>query len=91
MSLRNDKLSWNHHKEVAFLKKTSRPDAGKRHYGDGLYKEAEGVLGIPKGTLQNLKSISDQFEISRRREILSWGHHYEVASLKKTSRPDVGK
>ena len=56
---------------------------GKRHYGDGLYEEAAGILGIPKGTLQNLKSLSDQFEFSRRREVLSWGHHAEVSPIKQ--------
>ncbi len=65
--------------------------ANAKHAGTGLYEEAEEILGITKGTLQNLKSISDQFEFSRRRENLSWAHHYEVASIKKTYRPETGK
>lgn len=56
---------------------------GKRHYGDGVYREAENVLDIPHRTLENLKQISDKFEITRRHVNLTWSHHYEVASLKQ--------
>ena len=56
---------------------------GKRHYGDGLYQEAEKVLGIPERTLENLKQISAKFEITRRHVNLSWSHHYEVSSIKQ--------
>lgn len=72
---------------------------GKRHYGDKLYERAEQILGIDKGTLQNLKSIADKFKFSSRDENLSWRHHYEVASIKKletngkvklTDEPDHG-
>ena len=31
---------------------------GKRHYGDGLYKEASEILGVDSRTLENLKQIS---------------------------------
>jgi hypothetical protein len=55
---------------------------GKTHYGDRLYREAAGILDIQKGYLQNLKSISQQFEFSHRCENLSWKHHYEVAPVK---------
>lgn len=55
---------------------------GKRHHGDGLYAEAERVLGIDKSQLMQLKSISERFEILVRTKNLSWRHHYEVASIK---------
>ena len=56
---------------------------GKSHYGDGLYEEAEKVLGVPVNTLWKLKNISDKFEICRRRQNLAYAHHVEVASLKQ--------
>ena len=56
---------------------------GKRHYGDGLYDEAEKILGYDKGSLQNFKSISDSFQISLRNENLTWNHHKEVSSIKQ--------
>ena len=56
---------------------------GKSHYGDGLYREAEKVLGIDKSQLMQMKSISERFEILVRTKNLSWRHHYEVASIKK--------
>ena len=55
---------------------------GKRHYGDGLYERAAGLLGVHISTLKNLKGLSEKFEMSRRHDLLPWGHHYEVASIK---------
>jgi len=56
---------------------------GKRHYGDGLYREAERVLGIGYNELARFKRLSEVFEIRQRCLSLSFGHHYEVASLKQ--------
>ena len=56
---------------------------GKKHYGDGLYEEAERITGIDQGQLRKLKSISDNFELLRRSNNLTWSHHYEIASLKQ--------
>lgn len=64
---------------------------GKNHYGDGLYEEAEKVSGVPYRTLENLKQISDKFEITRRHVNLSWSHHYEVSSLKTIEIDDDDK
>ncbi|MBA7537736.1 hypothetical protein ES705_30005 [subsurface metagenome] len=64
---------------------------GKRHYGDGLYKRAEEILGYKYQTLAKAKRLAELFEIKRRRLNLSFDHHYEVASLKKTYRPETGK
>ena len=64
---------------------------GKRHYGDGLYKEAEGILGYSQGALRNFKSLSEQIEMSWRHDKLSWQHHYEVASIKQVEEGMKGK
>ena len=64
---------------------------GKSHYGGGLYDEAARVLGSDKSQLMKLKSISERFEFSLRRENLSWRHHYEVASINKIARGRGGE
>jgi len=64
---------------------------GKRHYGDGLYQEAEGVLGIGQSHLRTLKSNADIFELCLRKHNLTWSHHYEVASLKQIKADKKGK
>ena len=38
-----------------------------------------------------LKSIAERYELLLRNNNLTWNHHYEVASLKKTYRPETGK
>ena len=63
---------------------------GKRHYGDGLYQEAEKVLGITYNDLARFKRMSESFEICKRLHNLTWGHHYEVASIKKTEIVETG-
>jgi hypothetical protein len=56
---------------------------GETRYGE-KYKEAIEATGYDYQTLANEKQISRRFELSRRRENLSWAHHAEVAGL----RPD---
>jgi hypothetical protein len=56
---------------------------GKRHYGDGLYQEAEKIPGVPYNDLARFKRVSEQFEISRRQLNLTYSHHIEVASIKQ--------
>jgi N6-adenosine-specific RNA methylase IME4 len=53
---------------------------GEKKYGE-MYQEAMDVTGAAYQTLANAKYVSDQIEISRRRENLSFSHHAEVASL----------
>jgi len=55
---------------------------GKRHYGDGLYKQASEILGYSSQALNDFKSIAEKLEVSCRHEVLSFQHHKEVASLK---------
>jgi len=56
---------------------------GKRHYGDGLYQEAERVLEYHYQNLAQFKRIAELFEIKCRHLNVSYAHHYEVASLKE--------
>lgn len=56
---------------------------GKRHYGDGLYREAEKLLRVGQSQLKTLKSTSIHIELCLRKHELSWSHHYEVVSLKQ--------
>jgi N6-adenosine-specific RNA methylase IME4 len=51
----------------------------KREYGDGRALAEQ--VGIDYGTIFNYASVVRAFEISRRRENLSFGHHQAVAAL----------
>lgn len=53
---------------------------GALKYG-GRYKEAVRLTGYDESTLQNIVWVAGRFEISRRRENLTWSHHAEVAAL----------
>jgi len=55
--------------------------AGNHRYGERAKKAAEGIFGREFGSLMNLASICRSFEGSRRREVLSFTHHVEVAAL----------
>ena len=52
--------------------------ADKRH---GAAKKAAQLAGMSHGSARNCSSVSEKFEVSRRRDSLSWSHHQEVASL----------
>jgi hypothetical protein len=53
---------------------------GQRHY-DQRYQQASEVTGYDEQTLMNFAYVSGRYEISRRRENLSWSHHAELAPL----------
>lgn len=53
---------------------------GERVYGE-TYASAMEATGLAEQTLMNCAWVSRQFEISRRREDLSFSHHAEVARL----------
>lgn len=55
---------------------------GEGAYGE-KYSEAAEVTGLEHGTLMNYAYVASRFPISRRRETLSWSHHYEVAGLER--------
>ncbi len=46
-----------------------------------MYSQAMDATNYELKTLQNAKYISSKVESSRRRELLSWSHHAEVAKL----------
>jgi len=64
---------------------------GKKHYGDGLYEEAEGILGYEYQTLARAKRMSELFEIKCRHLNLSFEHHVQVASVKTIEIDNKGK
>jgi hypothetical protein len=53
---------------------------GATRYG-GRYARAARVTGYDHKTLANMVYVASRFEISRRRENLSWSHHAELAAL----------
>ena len=63
---------------------------GKKHYGDGLYQEVARILECSEGDLRNMKSLAERFPLSVRTDKLSWRHHYEVSSIKKTEIVETG-
>jgi hypothetical protein len=63
---------------------------GDHRYGERAKKAAEGIFGKEFQTLANLASVSRSFEPSRRRELLSFTHHAEVAGL-ASKQPEVAE
>ena len=53
---------------------------GKAAYG-GRYRDAIEWTGLDYQTLRNYAWVAGRFELSRRRDTLSFGHHAEVAAL----------
>jgi hypothetical protein len=53
---------------------------GQRQY-DQRYREAAQVTGYDEQTLMNFAYVAGRYDVSRRRERLSWSHHAELAAL----------
>jgi hypothetical protein len=53
---------------------------GQSAYG-GRYRDAVERTGLDYQTLRNYAWVAGRFELSRRRDALSFGHHAEVAAL----------
>lgn len=53
---------------------------GNAKFGE-RYARAATITGYDPQTLMNMVYVASKFEISRRRENLSWSHHESVASL----------
>lgn len=53
---------------------------GERAYGE-KYTEAIEVTGYELGTLKNFAWVAAHVETSRRRDVLSYSHHQEVAQF----------
>lgn len=46
------------------------------------YMQVLDSIGLSSNTLEKMAAISETFDVSRRRESLSWSHHETVATLK---------
>jgi len=57
---------------------------GERNYGDGLYDQVSELTGFAYGTLRNDSMVARVFELSRRRDNLSFAHHQVVCSKQLT-------
>lgn len=55
--------------------------AGSHRYGERAKAAAQGIFGREFQSLMDMASVSRSFEPSRRREVLSFTHHREVAAL----------
>jgi len=55
--------------------------AGKQTYGERAEAAARDIFGLEFQTLMNVGSVARKFPPSRRREVLSFAHHAEVAAL----------
>ena len=55
---------------------------GNTKFGE-RYVRAAAITGYDTQSLMNMVWVASRFEISRRREILSWSHHESVASLER--------
>ena len=53
---------------------------GERKYGE-KYSQALNATDYEYQTLADAKYVASRFELSRRRENLSWSHHREVVAL----------
>lgn len=53
---------------------------GSARWGE-KYVEAARITGLDGKTLRNIAYVASRFELSRRRDKLTWTHHAEVAAL----------
>jgi hypothetical protein len=53
---------------------------GNLAYGE-RYARASRITGYDVQTLMNMAYVASRFDVSRRREALSWSHHAELAAL----------
>jgi hypothetical protein len=51
-----------------------------------MYTEAAKITGYDYGSLRNMAYVAQRFDLSRRRDKLSWTHHADVASLEPTEQ-----
>lgn len=64
-----------------------RPGIPRSCCPDGeKYAQAIDVTGYEYGTLQNFGWVAGRIETSRRRDVLSWSHHAEVAALEPSEQ-----
>jgi hypothetical protein len=61
---------------------------GERKYGE-TYKAAIDATGVAYQTARNIASACEEFEMSRRRDNLTFKHHVEVQSLDKSEQDEL--
>lgn len=60
---------------------------GNARWGE-KYAEAARITGIDAKTLRNIVYVASRFELSRRRDNLTWTHHAEVAALEASEQEE---
>ena len=63
---------------------------GEGSYGE-KYKQAIAVTGLDYQTLRNYAWVAGRFDLSRRRDKLSFGHHAELAALPEHEQDDMAR
>jgi hypothetical protein len=58
---------------------------GNAEYGE-RYKLAAKITGYDPQTLMNCAHVASRFEVSQRRQDVSWSHHSELAALEPTEQ-----
>lgn len=61
---------------------------GSKKYGE-TYKAAIQATGLAYGTVRNFQAVCGQFELSRRRDSLSYQHHADVCGLEKKDQDEL--
>lgn len=54
---------------------------GEHRYGERAKMAAEGIFGLSFQALKDIGTVARSFETSRRRDLVSFTHHREVAAL----------
>ena len=54
---------------------------GQHRYTNGRFAVASRISGYDEQTLRNFGYVAGRYEVSRRRENLTWSHHAELAAL----------
>jgi hypothetical protein len=60
---------------------------GNHAFGE-RYVRASRITGYDSQTLMNMAYVASRFDVSRRREKLSWSHHAEIAALELEEQED---
>ena len=58
---------------------------GTSRWGE-KYVEAARITGLDGKTLRNLVYVASRFDLSRRRDKLTWSHHAEVAAIEPSNQ-----
>jgi hypothetical protein len=62
---------------------------GEARYGERAKAAAAGIFGLAFQSLMNMAAVARAFETSRRREVVSFSHHAEVAALPKDQADEL--